>query len=93
MYDGSVLALINEGVRAVEAIQTVKTVAGASVPPFQNGAIDVLQDQCAIRQSPEHLFKGATHFKLDCTAATLDVTRDCWEGRCRFFITDAKRRD
>lgn len=93
MFDDSVLALVSEGVRATEAIQTVTTVAGASVPPFQNGAIDVLQDQCTLRQLPERLFKGATHFKVDCTPGTLDVTRDCWDGRCRFFITNAKRRD
>jgi len=93
LFDDSVLALVSEGVRPAEAIQTINTVAGASVPPFQNGAIDVLQDQCTIRQLPEHLFKGATHFKVDCTPATLDVTRDCWDGRCRFFITNAKRRD
>jgi hypothetical protein len=88
-----VLALVSEGVRAPEAIQTLNTVASASVPPFQNGAIDVLQDQCTIRQLPERLFKGATHFKVDCTPGTLDVTRDCWDGRCRFFITNVKRRD
>jgi hypothetical protein len=93
MYDDSVVALVPEGVRATEAVQTLTTVAGASVPPFQNGAIDVLQDQCTIRQLPEHLFKGATHFKVDCSPGILDVTRDCWNGRCRFFITNAKRRD
>jgi hypothetical protein len=93
MFDDSVLALVSEGVRGAEAIQTVTTVAGASVPPFQNGAIDVLQDQCVIQQLPERLFKGATHFKVDCTPGTLEVTRDCWDGRCRFFITNAKRRD
>jgi hypothetical protein len=93
LFDDSVLALVSEGVRAAEAIQTVNTVAGASVPPFQNGAIDVLQDQCTIRQLPERLFKGATHFKVECTPGTLDVTRDCWDGRCRFFITNAARRN
>jgi hypothetical protein len=93
MFDDSVLALVSEGVRAAEAIQTVTTVAGASVPPFQNGAIDVMQDQCTISQLPERLFKGATHFKVDCTPGTLDVTRDCWDKRCRYFITNAKPRD
>lgn len=93
MYDDSVLALVYEGVRAAEAIQTVTTVAGMSVPPFQNGAIDVLQDQCSIRQLPERAFKGATHFGVDCTGGTLSVTRDCWNGRCRFFITGATKRD
>jgi len=93
MFDDSVLALVNDGVPAPEAIQAVNTVAGASVPPFQKGAIEVLQDQCSIRQLPERLFKGATHFKVECTAATLDVTRDCWDGRCRFFITNATRHD
>lgn len=93
MLDDSVLALVSEGVRAAEAIQTVTTVAGASVPPFQNGAIDVLQGQCTIQQLPERLFKGATHFTVQCTPGTLEVTRDCWEGRCRFFITNAKRSD
>jgi hypothetical protein len=93
MFDDSVLALVSDGVRAAEGIQTITTVAGASVPPFQNGAIDVLQDQCTIRQLPERLFKGATHFTVQCTPGTLEVTRDCWEGRCRFFITNAKRSD
>ena len=93
MSDDSVLALVSDGVRAAEAIQTVNTVADLSVPPFQNGAIEVLQDQCSIRQLPERLFKGATHFSVDCTGGTLAVTRDCWNGRCRFFITNAKRRD
>jgi hypothetical protein len=93
MSDDSVLALVSEGVPANEAIQTVSTVADLSMPPFQNGAIEVLQDQCSIRQLPERLFKGATHFNLDCTGGTLSVTRDCWGGRCRFFVTNAKRRD
>jgi hypothetical protein len=93
MSDDSVLALVSVGVRTAEAIQTVNTVADLSVPPFQNGAIEVLQDQCSIRQLPERLFKGATHFSVDCTGGTLSVTRDCWDGRCRFFITNAIRRD
>jgi hypothetical protein len=92
MYDDSVLALVSEGVRAAEAVQTVSTVAAASVPPFQNGAIEMLQDQCSIRQLPEKLFKGATHFAVDCTGGTLAVTRDCWNGRCRYFITNATKR-
>ncbi|HMA12639.1 MAG TPA: hypothetical protein VKO83_12170 [Steroidobacteraceae bacterium] len=93
LYDDSVLAVVSEGVRTVEAVQVVETVAGMSVPPFQNGAIDVLQGECTLRQLPERLFKGATHFKLDCIPATLDVTRDCWDRKCRFFITNAKARD
>jgi len=93
MSDDSVLALVADGVRAAEAIQTVNRVADLSVPPFQNGAIEVLQDQCSIRQLPERLFKGATHFSVDCTSGTLAVTRDCWDGRCRFFITNATRRN
>lgn len=93
LYDDSVLPVVVAGVRSVEAVQVVDTVAGMKVPPFQNGAIDVLQGECALRLLPERLFKGATHFKLDCLPATLDVTRDCWDGKCRFFITQAKARD
>lgn len=93
LYDDSVLALVVEGVRAVEAIQVVNTIADMATPPFQNGAIDVLQDQCVLRQLPKALFKGATHFTLDCMPATVAVTRDCWDNRCRFFITDTKKRD
>jgi hypothetical protein len=93
LSDDSVLALISIGVRAPEAIQTLNSVANMSVPPFQNGAIDVLQDQCSIRQLPERAFKGATHFSVECTRGTLAVTRDCWDGRCRFFITHAMRRN
>jgi hypothetical protein len=93
MPDDSVLALVSEGVRSAEAIQTVNTVADLSVPPFQGGAIEVLQNQCSIRQLPEKAFKGATHFSVDCTAGTLAVTRDCWSGKCRFFITNATRRE
>lgn len=92
LFDDSVLAVVSEGVRTVEAVQVVETVAGMSVPPFQNGAIDVLQGECTLRQLPERLFKGATHFKLDCIPATVDVTRDCWDRKCRFFITNAKAR-
>jgi len=93
LFDDSVLSVVAEGVRAVEAVQVVDTVAGMSVPPFQNGAIDVMKDECTLRQLPERLFKGATHFKLDCIPATIDLTRDCWDGKCRFFITNAKSRD
>lgn len=93
LFDDSVLSVVAEGVRAVEAVQVVDTVAGMSVPPFQNGAIDVMKDECTLRQLPERLFKGATHFKLDCIPATIDLTRDCWDGKCRFFITNAKARD
>ena len=90
---GSVLAVVVEGVRAVEAIQVVNTIADLSIAPFQNGAIEVLQDQCILRQLPKALFKGATHFTLDCMPATVAVTRDCWDKRCRFFITDVTKRD
>lgn len=93
LFDDSVLPVVSEGVRTVEALQVVDTVSGMNVPPFQNGAIDVLQGECTLRQLPERLFKGATHFKLECIPATLDVTRDCWDKKCRFFITNAKSRD
>jgi hypothetical protein len=93
MPDESVLALVVDGVRPAEAIQTVNSIADLSVPPFQGGATEVLQDQCSLRQLPERAFKGATHFSLDCIGGTLAVTRDCWNGRCRFFITQATKRD
>jgi len=93
LFDDSVLPVVVEGVRTVEAVQVIDTIAGMKVPPFQNGAIDVMQGECTLRQLPERLFKGATHFKLDCIAATIDLTRDCWDGKGRFFITNAKNRD
>jgi len=93
LYDDSVLALVASGVRSVEAVQVAETVAGMKVPPFQRGAIDVLQGECTLNQLPERLFKGATHFKLDCVAATLELTRDCWDKRCRYFITNSVRHD
>jgi hypothetical protein len=93
LFDDSVLALVAEGVRGVEAVQVAESVAAMKVPPFQRGAIDVLQGECTLTQLPERLFKGATHFKVDCAAATLELTRDCWDKRCRFFITNSIRND
>ena len=50
LFDDSVLPVVTEGVRAVEAVQVVDTIAGMKVPPFQNGAIDVMQGECTLRQ-------------------------------------------
>jgi hypothetical protein len=80
-------ALVPGVVPARTALYLVREAAKLTVPPFHKPAQSWLQDQCTVAQAREAPFKGGMHFDLMCTPGTLIVTRDCWQNRCRFFIT------
>lgn len=85
--DSPALALVPGAVPARDALYLVAEADKLAVPPFQKPARGWLQGQCTVAQVRAASFRGGTIFDLKCTPGTLLVTRDCWNDRCRFFIT------
>lgn len=85
--DSPALELVPGAVPAREALYLVTEADKLAVPPFQKPARGWLQGQCTVAQVRDATFRGGTIFDLKCTPGTLLVTRDCWNNRCRFFIT------
>ncbi len=85
--NASVLAVVPDTVPPATAIEVVREAAELTVPPFHGPALPLLKDQCTVSQRDQAEFKGATHFRLECTPGVIQLTRDCWQDKCRYFIT------
>jgi hypothetical protein len=91
--DASVLAVVPGTVPARSAIAAVREAMQLTVPPFHAPARSLLKDRCNVSQQEAVEFKGATHFRLECTPGVIQLTRDCWNDKCRYFITAGSRTD
>ena len=91
--DASVLAVLPGTVPARSAIAVVREAMQLTVPPFHAPARSLLKDRCRVSQQEAVEFKGATHFRLECTPGVIQLTRDCWNDKCRYFITAGSRTD
>jgi hypothetical protein len=91
LSNASVLAVLPGTVAAHTAIEVVGEAAQLSVPPFHGPALPWLADKCVISQRDAAEFKGATHFRLECTPGVIQLTRDCWQNKCRYFIVGGSK--
>ena len=91
--DASVLAVVPGMVPPRTAIAVVREAMQLSIPPFHGSALPLLKDRCNVSQREAVEFKGATHFQIECTPGTIQLTRDCWKDKCRYFITGGSRTD
>jgi hypothetical protein len=89
--DASVLAVVPGTVTPRAAIAVVREAMQLSIPPFHAPALPLLKDRCNVSQREAAEFKGATHFQLECTPGTIQLTRDCWKDKCRYFIVGGSR--
>lgn len=91
LSNASVLAVLPGTVAARTAIEVIGETAQLSVPPFHGPAMPWLKDKCVISQGGTAEFKGATHFRLECTPGVIQLTRDCWQNKCRYFIVGGSK--
>jgi len=89
--DASLLAVVAGTVPPRTAIAVVREAMHLSIPPFHGPALVLLKDRCNVSQREAVEFKGATHFQLECTPGIIQLTRDCWKDKCRYFITGGSR--
>jgi hypothetical protein len=89
--DASVLAVVPGAVPPRTAIAVVRQAMQLSIPPFHASSLPLLKDRCNVSQREAVEFKGATHFQLECTPGVMQLTRDCWKDKCRYFIVGGHR--
>ncbi len=87
LQDFTVTALVPRGgLGARAALAAATEMARLSVPPFHGPAYPLMKGTCTLHQAQKAEFTGAAHFSLDCTGASLSMTRHCAKNRCRYFI-------
>ena len=85
--------VVVEYVDAVTADEAVEITKYASSLATSNG-LDVsgyVVGNCRVGNGRTVPFPGARNFTIACDAPALSITKDCWEGRCRLFVTDVDR--
>jgi hypothetical protein len=88
--DGSSLAVTHADLSADAAVGAILEATRLTVPPFHKHARQFMKEQCNVRQLPESLFAGATHFVVTCPALEMAVTRHCHQGNCRWFVAEGR---
>lgn len=88
--DESVVTVIPAQVPLKEAAEAVQEAAKLTIRPFYRPAVKVMRGQCTVSSTRTSPLKGAQSFAIQCGEARITLTRDCWDGGCRYFIPFAE---
>lgn len=88
--DEPVLTVIPVQVPLKEAAEAVQEAAKLTIRPFYRPAVKVMRGSCTVSCTRTSSMKGARSFAIHCGEARITLTRDCWEGGCRYFIPFAE---
>jgi hypothetical protein len=88
--DESVVTVIPAQVPLKEAAEAVQEAAKLTIRPFYRPAVKVMRGQCTVSSTRTSSMKGAQSFAIQCGEARIILTRDCWDGGCRYFIPFAE---
>ena len=90
MPDDSVLTVTATDLPLKAAAEAVREAAKLTIRPFYRPALRVLRDACSVARTSTSDLRGAQSFAIRCGEAMLVLTRDCWDGGCRYFIPFAQ---
>lgn len=90
MPDASTLPVLADGVTSLAAIEAVRQAAKLTIRPFYRPAARVMKGSCTVSETRTARSKGMNSFQIRCGETLIVLTRDCWDGQCRFFIPFAQ---
>jgi hypothetical protein len=90
MPDQSILPVLPDGVTSRTAIEAVREAAKLTIRPFYRPAARVMKGRCTVGETRTASSKGMNSFQIRCGETLIVLTRDCWDGQCRYFIPFAQ---
>jgi hypothetical protein len=80
------LSVVAEGVPASVAVEAVTEASRLTIRPFYRPAAKVLTGRCTVLRGAAAARAGMDNFRINCGEASVFLTRDCFQGKCRYFI-------
>ena len=80
------LSVVAEGVPASVAVEAVTEAAKLTIRPFYRPAVKVLTGRCTVLRGAVGTRAGMDNFRINCGETSVFLTRDCFQGKCRYFI-------
>jgi hypothetical protein len=90
LSNSSVVPVRPMGVTEQVAIEAITEGSKQIVPPFHHPAVDLMRGQCSVSPHPKSPSPEMTLFDITCTGTYMLLTRHCWTGGCRYFISEGK---
>lgn len=82
--------VLPEGVTPLSALEAVREAAKLTIRPFYRPAVNVMKGRCTVGETRTSTSKGMQSFQIRCGETLVVLTRDCWDGQCRYFIPFAQ---
>lgn len=90
MPDESVLTVTATDLPLKAAAEAVREAAKLTIRPFYRPALRVMRESCAVARTSTSESKSAESFSIRCGETVIVLTKDCWNGGCRYFIPFAQ---
>lgn len=85
MADDSVLSVTASDLPLKAAAEAVREAAKLTIRPFYRPALRVMREACAVSRAKSPA-AGVESFTILCGETQITLTKDCWNGDCRYFI-------
>lgn len=72
------------------AAEAVREAAKLTIRPFYRPALRVMRGACSVARTSTSESKSAESFSIRCGETVIVLTKDCWNGGCRYFIPFAQ---
>lgn len=86
--DARQLPVIADGVTPQLAIEIVTEGTKLQVPPFHHPAALLMRGTCWVSPHPTSPSPAMKRFDIACDDSSMLLTKDCWQGGCRYFISE-----
>jgi len=86
--DARPLPVIADGVAPQLAVEIITEGTKLQVPPFHHPAILLMRGECRVSPHPTSPSPQMKRFDIACEGSSMLLTKDCWQGGCRYFISE-----
>lgn len=90
MPDESVLSVTATDLPLKAAAEAVQEAAKLTIRPFYRPALRVMRESCSVARTSTSNSTSAESFAIRCGETLIVLTKDCWNGGCRYFIPFAQ---
>ncbi len=90
MPDDSVLTVTATDLPLKAAAEAIREAAKLTIRPFYRPALRVMRDRCSVARTSTSASPAAQSFAIRCGETMVVLTKDCWDGGCRYFIPFAQ---
>lgn len=88
--DQTTLPVLADGVDLRAAVQVINEAAKLTIRPFYRPAVKVMKGKCTVSETRTSSSNNMDSFQIRCGQTLIVLTRDCWDGQCRYFIPFAQ---